>query len=294
MDKFEDVKRIVRRQLQLPFSFFLFQTPRVLARLGYFLLPLYLTYDATVAKIVDSKPILIPKYPYYWPVWVLLGCYTVAGFYKFADSDDRQAAQQRVLDRTAAGTLKQLQALALNCPDRNSLDTIQASTLSVIVDKTEQFCLEPANDGIISANFMVADNNAQILRLKVFDRQRADRLHVDVPFGNPGAGVAISTRKTVYVRDVTIPDLRPYFRAEAPYRSILSIPVYCAHCCIGVVNVDSTKPDGFRRQSELVDHLRPYVEMIGMSECMTGGIAHGESSTERANSAGGRGNQSGG
>ena len=122
---------------------------------------------------------------------------------------------------------------------------------------------------------MVADDATQILKLKVFGRQHADRFKVDVPYSNPGAGAAISKRRSVYVQDITSPELSSYFRKDAQYRSILSIPVYCAHCAIGVVNVDSTKPDGFSREAELADHLRPYVEMIGLSQCVIGGIAHG-------------------
>ena len=68
------------------------------------------------------------------------------------------------------------------------------------------------------------------------------------------------------------PELKGIFREDAPYRSVLSIPIACDHRRVGVVNVDATRPNAFEVKS-LEDHLAPYVQLMGLSICV-GGAAH--------------------
>src|SRR5208283_5558882 len=258
----------IRRQLQLPVGYVLVQIPRMIARLGYFCLPIYLASHGTITKVVGHTSSTVPEYPHYWPIWLALVLVGISAIYKLYDPENQEVAIRRVLDRATAGASKQLQEFVLNCQGSSSLEAIQSGILSMIVDEVEQYCHEQAHAGNISSNFMAANDASELLKLKVFARQHVDRYKVDVPYSNPGAGMAIRERRIIYVRNIMTDDLKSFFRSDARYRSILSMPVFCAHCAIGVVNVDSVKPDAFHRETELADLLRPHVEMIGLSECL--------------------------
>lgn len=267
-------KHALRRVFQLPLSELFVQIPRLIARLTYLALPLYLSYSPMKTVTIEGRSKEVPLYSHEWPLWTILAAYFVAAIYKVKASDSAENAQQRVFDVSAGGSLKQLQALLLACDDRDSLDSIQVGILSVIVDKTKNLIRE-GRDGIISANLMVADEQAKVLRLTLFSRHHADRRKIEVPFGAPGAGIAIQDVAPVYVKDIQTPDLARMFRRDAPYRSILSIPIACDHRRIGVVNIDSTEPNAF--DMGIVDHLQPYVQMLGLSLCLSGGeSAHAE------------------
>jgi putative methionine-R-sulfoxide reductase with GAF domain len=190
-----------------------------------------------------------------------------------SSGEDTGWARQLIFDKAAAGSLKQLQEHVLSCQSRESLEAIQVQILTIIEDKTKEILLE-RNEGIISANVMVADELQRTLRLTHFSRHSKDRHAIMVSFDSIGAGKAIQDMKTVYTRDTKSPDLQGVFRDDAPYRSILSMPIACDHKGLGVVNVDSTKPDAFGVKS-LEDHLAPYVQLIGLSLCLEGGSAHG-------------------
>jgi hypothetical protein len=221
-------------------------------------LPLWMTYGTGHAAVFGT----------------LLGCYGIAGAYKLFGGQEAAWARQLIFDRAAAGSLRQLQELILDCADAETLGAIQVQILTLIEDKTKQVLLE-TDEGVISANLMIADENTRTLRLIHFSRHSKDRKVITVQFGQVGAGKAIENRKTVYIRDTKTPDLADVFRTDAPYRSILSIPITCEHLRIGVVNVDSTRPSAFETKS-LEDHLAPYVQLIGLSMCI-GGAAHASS-----------------
>lgn len=273
-------RRTFRRNFQLPVSEFLVQVPRLVARGVYFILPLYLSYGSKVVTI-SGQPTHVAAYPYYWPIWILLFAYGVAAIYKLSNRASAAVVQQRILDSAAGGSLRQLQAYLLSCPDRDSLDSIQIGILSVIVDKTKSLTLE-RRDGIISANIMIADEIKKQLRLTMFSRYSTGRRKIDISFDAPGAGRAIKEMKPIYLPDIRAAGLTSSFRDDAPYRSILSIPIACEHQKIGVVNVDSAEPYAFSH--DLVEHLQPYVQMIGLSLCV-GGDAHGQDRDSESNTA---------
>jgi len=202
--------------------------------------------------------------------------YMLAGAYKLFGDRAAVKAQQRLFDLAAAGSLKQLQVFACSCPDKNSLDLIQQSILSVIVDKTEQLIAEPRK-GLVSANLMVADETGHKLSGMVFAREAANRKKIDLVFGAVGAGRAIETMETVYIPDIKDARIRALFRDDAPYRSILSIPIGCNHRKLGVVNIDHVEAYAF--SEEIIAYLEPYVEMICLSLCSDfvggKGVRHG-------------------
>jgi hypothetical protein len=255
----------IRRALSSPVSEWLIQSPRILARVVYILLPLWLTYGS------DQK----------WTFRTLLACYLVAAAYKVWGDQETSWARQLIFDKAAAGSLKQLQALINGCEDKDSLETIQLQILTIIEDKTKDVLLE-RTEGTISANLMVFDETERVLHLTLFSRHTKDRLKINVPLGALGAGKAIQDMKTIYTRDVKSPELKGIFREDAPYRSILSIPIACDHRKVGVVNVDATRPNAFEVKS-LEDHLAPYVQLIGLSICL-GGAAH--ANTEQSSTVG--------
>lgn len=210
--------------------------------------------------------ISIPAYPYRWPFVVLLVCYTTAATYKLVGDGENEALKRRqFLAKGTAGSLKQLQAVLLSCSDRESLDAIQRGILSVIVDKTKELLSEHRN--VVSANLMIADDAAQQLRLTIFSQQAVGREKRAVPYGAPGAGRALLDGKVVYIPDIRSSDMKGHFRNDAPYRSILCLPITCEHKKLGVVNVDSTEVDYFR-MTWLADHLAPYTELLGLSLCL--------------------------
>lgn len=115
---------------------------------------------------------------------------------------------------------------------------------------------------------MLANELEKMLDLTVFSRHNTGRRKISISFDAPGAGRAIKQMKSVYLPDIRAAGLTSSFRDDAPYRSILSIPIACDHRKLGVVNVDSAEPHAF--YNELVEHIQPYVQMIGLSLC-TGG-----------------------
>jgi hypothetical protein len=198
-------------------------------------------------------------------------CYFVAAAYKLSGGQEASWARQLIFDKAAAGSLKQLQALVNGCDDKDTIETIQLQILTIIEDKAKDVLLE-RSEGVISANLMVYDQTERVLRLILFSRHTKDRQKINVPFGALGAGKAIEDMKAVYIRDVKSPELKGIFREDAPYRSVLSIPISCDHRRVGVVNVDATGPNAFDVKS-LEDQLAPYVQLIGLSICL-GGAAH--------------------
>jgi len=257
--------RFVRRYLRLPLSEWLIEFPRLVARVVSFALPLFLTYSASRPTPVEGQLVYEPLYPYRWPFWVLLAAIAVAAIYKVwrGSADQTTLRQRRFLALSTGGSLKQLQAVVRACPDEQSLDTIRAGLLTIIVDKTKELLQETASD-VYTANLMIADDAKRTLSLVQFSREHSGRRRIDLAYGAPGAGVAIQEGRPVYIPDIRDPDLKALFREDAPYRSILSLPVICAHQRVGVVNVDSTKPEDLPMDL-LADHLDPYVQLIGLA-----------------------------
>ncbi len=267
-------RRILRRYLDLPASDWLAETPRLAARAVLFGLPLVLAYSATELtpefsdQGVVTGYVTVLKYPYRWPVIVLCMAMVVSTAYKLVreSAESRLFKSRRFLARSTAGSLKQLQESLRACPGRHGIETIQTGILTIIVDKTKEL-LQEKRDDVFSANLMIADEAAQLLRLKLFSRRASGRRTIDVRYGDVGAGRAIETGRPVYIEDIRSPDLKRHFREDAPYRSVLSIPIVCDHARLGVVNVDSIHPDGMPMES-LADHLEPYVQLLGLSLCV--------------------------
>jgi GAF domain-containing protein len=161
--------------------------------------------------------------------------------------------------------------------DRNSLETIQAGILKTMVDKAREL-LSESREHILSANLMVAVDTKRMLRIKTYSSTPLGRNRSDVRYDAPGAGRAISTMQPVYIPDIKSSDLKGHFREDAPYRSILSIPIGVDGKRLGVVNIDSTEEDHLQLEW-LVDHLQPYVQLLGLSLCIensgNGGIKDG-------------------
>lgn len=271
------LRQAIRKRASLPMSEWALETPRLLARGVYFGLPLWLTYSKTATVTADGASVTGLLYSYRWPFWLLVACYAIVGIYKLAsDPEDASLlAQRRILARSTAGALKQLQELVLGCPDGDALDTVQQGILSIIVDKTKEL-LADRRDGVISANLMIADEANQKLHLRRFSRHATGRKKIDVAYGAPGAGRAIVEGRPVVIADIRSADLKAHFRDDAPYRSILSIPVACEHRRLGVVNVDSTDKGYFPVDTWLSDHLEPYVQLVGLSLCLGKGSDHAE------------------
>lgn len=254
----------------MPLHEWLKEIPRLFARAVYFALPLWLTYSATktvtVANSVPPAQMQVPLYSYRWPFWALLLCYCLVGSYKlFRSTEGELLNQRRFLAKSTAGSLQQIQEAILKCPNRDSLEMIQTGLLSVIVDKAKE--LLSVRDDVFCSNLMVADEVNKVLRLKMFSRHANNRQKIDLAFGTPGAGRAIVEMKPVYIPDIQTEALKGHFRDDAPYRSVLSIPVACKHRRLGVINLDSSQVDHFW-MTWLADHLQPYVQLIGLTLCL--------------------------
>jgi putative methionine-R-sulfoxide reductase with GAF domain len=264
----DETKRVIRYYFGLSVMDWLKASPRLILRGVAYGLPLWLTYSAqrsetyTEAGVVLTR--LVPLYPYRWPFVVLLCVMLVAAVLRLLSSDDgRMLTQRQFLALLTAGSLKQLQEAIRGCPGKSDMRTIRSGILSIIVDKTRELLQETRVD-VYSANLMVADEAKKILTLSDFSRAHSNRKVIDVKFGDPGAGQAIMSGIPVYIPDIQQDGLRQHFRAEAPYRSILCLPIVCDHKKIGVVNVDSIRPDDLPSEL-LAAHLAPYVQLLGLS-----------------------------
>jgi hypothetical protein len=240
----------------------------LLARSTAVLLPLWFTYSAK-RFVPDETGALIetPLYPYRWPLAVLLLALLVEVAYKFLrEGDGRALEQRRFLARSTGGALRQLQEAIRRCPSSRSMEAIRVGILSIIVDKTKEL-LHETRDDVYSANLMTADESSRMLSLVLFSRYYTGRHIIEVAYGLPGAGRAIIEGKPVHIPDIRSADMKGHFRQDAPYRSILCLPISCDHKRVGVVNIDSIHANDLPKDF-LADHLEPYVQLMGLSLCV--------------------------
>lgn len=114
-------------------------------------------------------------------------------------------------------------------------------------------------DGVaICANVMLPNEDGTKLRTRYWGSQLEGRedieLEVDIDSPLVGAPTAYASKRPVYVHDTWDEKWAQHFDREKPYRSILSIPIFGTNCTdvIGVLNIDSTVPNGFGETFEKV------------------------------------------
>jgi GAF domain-containing protein len=98
------------------------------------------------------------------------------------------------------------------------------------------------------------------------DRQPSTRRRYPIAADAAGAPEAFRTGQVALVPDTQAPEARPWFRADAPYRCVLSFPVKAGDEVLGVVNLDAVEP-------AMLDHetahlIRHVAYLVGLCETL--------------------------
>ncbi len=150
---------------------------------------------------------------------------------------------------------------------RERCAALRSGILRTIVDMTSATLrAEPVR---ISANWMaVVDNNKRTLRLKDFALNTIGREYTNLPLDGDrvGAVVAFHEHEACLVKDTKAKEVAGWFRADAPYRCILSVPVIVDGEVLGIVNIDSTKREdlNFGLAGDVVDGIY----LVGLLDIM--------------------------
>lgn len=118
----------------------------------------------------------------------------------------------------------------------------------------------------ISTNLMLPfPGPEQVTRLEIvrFDRHMLGRKGLALKVDLPGAGVAYTSGTPQRIEDIRDPEIAHHFRKDAPYRSVISIPVQIDGRTVGVVNVDATVPKMVTRP-EVLSAMLPFVALMGI------------------------------
>jgi len=145
---------------------------------------------------------------------------------------------------------------------------LQQNFLTYIVDVASESLA--VRRETVSANWMVlTDHNSLVL--EVFDRNVVGRQVIDLSLDGHQAGavVAFKSQDVTVVPDTHDEPVRHMFRANCPYRAIISIPVTVDQVVVGVVNIDSTVPHSL--PIDLADELLDAVYLIGLVEVLKDG-----------------------
>ena len=203
-----------------------------------------------------------------WPDTLLIILFTtallLAAFLRYLADCELASVQKRYgdLNHNMAGNISAVIRLIRDRLARNVTPTqvhercaaLRSGILRTIVDMTSATLhAEPVR---ISANWMAVVGN-KMLRLKDFALHTIGRQHLDLPLDGDrvGAVVAFHEHEACLVKDTKAKEVADWFRADAPYRCILSVPVIVDGEVLGIVNIDSTKHEdlSFGLAGDVVD-----------------------------------------
>jgi hypothetical protein len=274
---FSPIRNRARQWLKAPIGEWLRELPVLFLNFVLLALPLFFTYSATTTVELED-PIshqiatrVVQSFPYRWPFLVLLLLYAARAGARLMGSRGTDALdRRRLLALGTAGSLQELQEIILKARNLEEVSAIQTQLLTIVVDKTEDLLFETRKD-CFSANLMILEQRGETHELALirFSRYSVGRRRIRLGLDAPGAGDAVRDLKTAYIPDTLAPNLRGKFRPDAPYSSILSIPMYSEHRTLGVVNIDSRYPRHFWMVG-IEDHLAPYVQLLGLTVTLMG------------------------
>lgn len=171
-----------------------------------------------------------------------------------------------------AGNVARIASLVLCRSRRNSNRTefiercrsLQSQILRTIVDDVSD--TTRAHHGQITANWMVPSGGKLVLKEFALHND-VSRRYIELPLDGelPGAPEAFHQQEIVLIPDIQAEQYLDHFRSDAPYRCILSIPVYLsASDTLGVVNIDSTRPNHLHKG--LAKDVQDGIYLVGLLE----------------------------
>lgn len=156
---------------------------------------------------------------------------------------------------------------------RTETQAIQVSILRLLEGTAAALVNAEADE--ITVNLMVLKNQKGVESLETVeysaqrDHRHYSKLPVDHDRPSVGAVTAFIQADPQYIPDTR--KLEDIFSSRPPYRTILSIPLpldkFEAQRCIGVVNIDSTKPNAFLKKDQtfLITHMQSLLRTLALT-----------------------------
>jgi hypothetical protein len=193
---------------------------------------------------------------------------------------DRENAEVTRVHGSVAGSIDSLTQKMLASPDHRLSQeegkNLAAGLLHRIKDYAE--CILPKLDkGDLRVTLAVPwnDGDKDCLRVWCYDQTYPDRRWTTLPLPDyadqalPGSPAAFVTRRMQIIEDVTKIEGPHGFRGQS-FRSVLSMPIFAAGpdgTCLGVVNIDATKPRYFTRdlvERKVYPLVAPSLNLLGL------------------------------
>jgi hypothetical protein len=216
-------------------------------------------------------------------LWVWFGLFAVEYVRQAVATGRARDAESAVVTRvhgSVAGSIDTLAQKMLASPDQRLSQeegkNLAAGLLHRIKDYAE--CILPKlEDGGLRVTLAVpwVHNGKGCLRVWCYDQTYPDRRWTTLPLpaaGDdplPGSPSAFVTHRMQIIDDVSTIQGPHGFRGQS-FRSVLSLPIFAAGpdgACVGVVNIDSTKPHYFKSdkvERKVYPLVAPSLNLLGL------------------------------
>ena len=181
---------------------------------------------------------------------------------------------------SVAGSIDSLAQKMMASPDQRLSQEEGKNLAAGLLHRIKEYaeCILPKlEDGNLRVTLAVPwfDGEKDCLRVWCYDQTYPDRRWTTLPLPNraqdalPGSPAAYVTRRMQIIDDVSKITGPHGFRGQN-FRGVLSIPIFAAGpegTCLGVVNIDATKPKYFTRdkvEQKVYPLVAPSLNLLGL------------------------------
>jgi hypothetical protein len=193
---------------------------------------------------------------------------------------DRENAEVTRVHGSVAGSIDSLTQKMLSSPDQRLSQEEGKNLAAGLLHRIKDYagCILPKleNGGLrVTLTVPWNDGDRDCLRVWCYDQTYPDRRWTTLPLPDradealPGSPAAFVSRRMQIIDDVSKIQGPHGFRGQN-FRSVLSLPIFAAGlegACLGVVNIDATKPKYFTRdliEQKVYPLVAPSLNLLGL------------------------------